>query len=167
MDTVLLPILDAVRETLGTQLASTLGGEACYLSIVPGQQVVADWCSCGGRGCGGQATVRLTDVYPSSERFPSPDGTTKTACVVVLAAVIEVSVLRCVPRPKDRATVTPAEQTTAALVAADDAMAMAKTLACCPQVQDRPNVLGRWTPVDSGDCGGGKMTVTVQLRRRR
>lgn len=164
---MLLPILDAVRAELGGALESTLGGAACYLAIVPGQQVVADWCSCGGQSCGGQATVRLTDVYPSSERFPSPDGTTKTACVIVLAAVIEVAVLRCVPRVKGKVLPSPAEQTQAALVAADDAIAMAKALACCDELQDRPNVLGRWNPVDSGDCGGGKMTVTVQLRRRR
>jgi hypothetical protein len=167
MDTTLGPLLDAVRITLGERLGSTLGGEPCHLSIVPGQQVVADWCTCGGRECGGQATVRLSDVFPSSERFPSPDGTTKTACVVMLAAIIEVQVLRCVPRVKGKVMPTPAEQTQAALVAADDAMAMAKALACCDEVQSRPNVIGRWVPVDSGDCGGGKMTVTVQLRRRR
>lgn len=167
MDKVLLPILDAVRAELGARLESTLGGSACYLAIVPGQQVVADWCTCGGQSCGGQATVRLTDVYSSGERFPSPDGSTKTACVVVLAAVIEVAVLRCVPRIKNKVMPTPAEQTMAALVAADDAIAMARALSCCPELEKRAHVLGRWNPVDSGDCGGGKMTTTVQLTRKR
>lgn len=169
MDTILLPLLDGLRESLGEKLAASMGGETCALAVVPGTQVIADWCTCGNAtGCGGMAWVRLDSVYSSSERFPSPDGSTKTSCAVVLAAVIEVGVLRCVPKmkPQTKTPPSPAEQTQAALVAASDALAMARAITCYDGVSRRPSVLGRWSPRDSGDCGGGAMTVTVKLVSR-
>lgn len=169
MDTVLSPILDALRVCTAEALTGTLGGDAlCTTSLVPGTLAVADWCTCrsGGGGCG-MAWVRLSDLFPSAAAFPSPDNSTKTSCTSVLAAVIEVGVYRCAPQPGPRGEPpTAAEQTQAALIQADDAMALHRAIKCCDEVTRRPNVLGRYTPRPGGDCGGGAWTLTVQLLRR-
>lgn len=168
MDTLLSPILDDLRACLCANLAGTLAGTpACACTLMPGAVVPADWCSCSGRGesCG-MAWVRLSDAYASTS-FPSPDGTTRGNCAAVAAAVLEVGVYRCQPAMSPQgAPPTPAQQTQAALVAADDAMAMFKTVTCCPSITARPHVVGRYTPRDGGACGGGVWTVTVSLLRR-
>lgn len=169
MDSILSPIMDDLRACACDALAGTLGGKpGCACTLMPGTLAPADWCSCNssGQGCG-MAWVRLDRLFPSGERFPSPDATTKTSCTSVLAAVLEVGVYRCQP-VTGPGGVPPsvADQTQAALIQADDAMAIHRAITCCRAVTSRPNVLGVYTPRDGGGCGGGAWTVTVQLVRR-
>lgn len=169
MDTILTPILDSLRSCVCSALEGTIGGPAgCACVLVPGVRTPADWCSCNGRGqaCG-MAWVRLSRLYSSSQRFPAQDQGTASTCGGVLAAVIEAGVYRCQPMPKGQGQPPdPAEVTQAALVAADDALAIARGIACCEQVTKRPYVLGAYDPRSSGGCGGGAWTLTVQLTRR-
>lgn len=169
MDTLLTPLMDSLRACLCAALEDTTAGPAgCFCALMPGQQVPADWCQCTGTAkCGGMAWVRLDGMFPSGDRFPAQDASTKGSCAKVLAAVLEVGVYRCVPTPSARGAAPGAvEQTNATVEAVDDAMAMHSAIACCDAIQSRPHVLGRYVPRDSGDCGGGVWTVTVQLLRR-
>lgn len=168
MDSILSPIMDDLRACACVGLADTIGGApACACTLMPGVLAPADWCSCKGDKRCGMAWVRLDRLYPSGQRFPSQDSTTQTSCTSVLAAVLEVGVYRCQPTTGPGG-IPPsvADQTQAALVQADDAMALHKAIACCTAVTSRPHLLGLYTPRDGGGCGGGAWQVTVQLVRR-
>lgn len=155
-----LTVMDALRVCLTAQLAPVCGGVA----LIPGQQAYPDSCGCGNDGCG-QAWVRLDSLYPSKQ-FPVQD-ISPTNCGSPLAAVIEVGVLRCVPTLTAGGTPpTVVALTQAAIDAAADTSAMLEALACCPEVQERPHILGRYAARDAGDCGGGVWTITVQMMRR-
>ena len=168
MDTLLGPLMDDLRACVCAALEDTLGGSvSCFCSLLPGQNAPADWCTCKGTASCGMGWVRLDNLYPSGERFPAQDGTTKASCASVLAAVLEVGVYRCQPVP-DRQGGPPAaaDQTQAALVQADDALALHRAIGCCTAITSRPHLLGRYQPRDGGGCGGGAWQVTVQLLRR-
>lgn len=169
VDTLLSPILDSLRGCVCTALGNTLGGSVeCSCSIMPGLEAPADWCSCKGAGTCGMAWVRLDRIYPSSQRFPSPDATSGGGCVTVLAAVLEVGVYRCQPTPTGQGQPpAPSAVTQAALVAADDALALVGAITCCEAITKRPYVLGAYSPRGTGGCGGGAWTVTVQLTRKQ
>lgn len=169
MDTLLGPLMDDLRACLCTALTDTMGGDvSCYCTLMPGQNAPADGCNCGGRDAKcGTAWVRLDRLYPSGERFPSPDGSTKAGCSGVLAAVLEAGVYRCQAVTGPRGDAPPAAaRTQDALIQADDAMAIAAAILCCTAITSRPYVLGTYLPRDGGGCGGGAWTVTVQLIRR-
>jgi hypothetical protein len=166
---VLLPvILDDLRANLVTRLAAIATpyeAEPCESVIYSGPQAVADWCRCSrsGGGCG-QAWTRLFGMVASTTAFPIPDQRAN-ACDAVVAAVIELGVLRCAPGPDNRGQVDPAAVTNSALQAALDAAAMREAIACAPTLdtKDRASLLGRYDPIGSGDCVGGTWQVTVQL----
>ena len=168
METLLSPIMDALRSCVCSALEDTMGGSvACSCSLMPGQEAPADWCQCNGRDTCGMAWVRLARMYPSTQRFPAQDGSTSGSCVTVLAAVLEVGAFRCQPAPKGTGQPpTPAEVTQATLTQMDDAMAMARAISCCEPITSRTHLLGTYEPRTSGGCGGGVWTVTVQLTRR-
>ena len=168
MDALLGPLMDDLRACVCGALEGTIGGPvSCFCALMPGQTAPADWCSCKGQNQCGMGWVRLANMFPSGERFPAQDSSTKASCAKVLAAVLEVGVYRCQP-VSDRNGVPPdaAAQTQAALVQADDALALHQAIACCEAVTSRPHVLGRWDPRDGGGCGGGAWLLTVQLLRR-
>ena len=168
MDTILTPIMDSLRDCVCGALESTLGGSvSCACILVPGLRAPADWCSCNGRGNCGMAWVRLDRLYPSGQRFPAQDQTTAGTCASVLAAVLEVGVYRCQPASQGNGQPpAPADITQATLIATDDALALARGIACCDAITKRPYVLGTYSPRSGGGCGGGAWTVTVQLTRR-
>lgn len=166
MDTLLSPILDDLRACVCGSLEGTLGGAVeCACLIVPGPLAIADWCSCKGSGGCGMAWVRVDRLYSSTNRFPSADSQVG-ACANVLAAVLEVGVYRCQPSPTGMGQPPVVhEQTQAALVQADDSMALARAILCCDAITKRAHVLGTYSPRGGGACGGGAWTVTVQLTR--
>jgi hypothetical protein len=85
-------------------------------------------------------------------------------CASPLAAVVEVGTYRCIPTTHTDGTApTLLEQTDQVLGQIADAGAMFAAVSCCTAITDRPHVLGTYTPRDSGDCGGGVITVTVAL----
>lgn len=168
MDALLGPIMDDLRACACSALEATIGGATtCACTLMPGTIAPADWCSCGGRtGNCGMTWVRLDRMYSSTNSFPSQDAA-PLACAVVIAAVLEVGVYRCMP-VSDAKGQPPSvvDQTQAALVQADDSMALLKAISCCDAITKRPHLIGAYTPRDGGGCGGGAWTVTVALVRR-
>lgn len=163
MDTLVLPLMDDLLACLTAELAGSQGGAPCASHLAPGARIVADRCSCTKDHCGGQAWVRLDRTYPVLPGTFTQD-TTAASCTARLVAVLELGVLRCVPVTRDRNGIAPptlVQLTEAVMVATDDARAMrCVALDCWP---DRSRVLGMYTAMDSGDCGGGTQLVTVAL----
>lgn len=165
-ETLLSPILTDLLDCVCAALGDTdAGAPACFCALMPGQIVPGEFCSCGGAGCG-MGWVRLDRLFPSSERFPIQDATTKGSCANVLAAVIEVGAYRCRSVGDARGNPPPpATRINETLTHVADAMALHRAIGCCTAVTSRRHVLGPYTPADRGDCGGGSWTVTVQLTR--
>lgn len=167
----LIDVLDSVRVELGTQLADSRAGETCFLGLYPGDQVAADHCGCGGKtgGCG-MAWVRLARLYPST-RFPNPDtAPVNVAITGPSAAILEVGVMRCLPVAGASGGVSmPSEsqQMEATLAQVSDEAAIRRTLVCATELKRRDTVLGSYTPMGLGGCGGGAWQVTVRLRPAR
>lgn len=166
MSGVLTRLLPALMDDLRACLCEALADdETCYCALYPGPLAVADWCTCKGRGDGcGMAWVRLDRLYPS-QQFPIIDNSA-TSCGSPLAVVLEVGVYRCLPTVTGQGQPpNAAAQTNAVLRQTADAAAMHKALTCCPELSasKRPTMLGVYTPVAAGDCGGGLWQVTVQL----
>ena len=172
MDQLISPIMADLAACLEASVEENTktahgGGAVCVTTLLPGQLAPMDWCSCGrGKKNCGMAWVRLDRLYPAGDNFPSQDVSTKTSCVSVLAAVLEVGVYRCRAVSASTAPIPPETRTNEALLQAADAMAMHKAIKCCESITSRPNLLGFYQPRDGGDCGGGAWTVTVKLLRR-
>lgn len=164
-DTLILPVLDALRACLCEQLAVSPGGVPCFCGLYPGGPVPADGCTCGrgATGCG-QAWVRLARVFPTTQY---PQQTNTPGCAVGLAAVIEVGVRRCLPGTSSingQVTFpTAADQAEAVRVQMGDLAAILRAITCCPALARMNPILGAYAPEDAGDCGGGVWPVTVQL----
>lgn len=167
MDRILGPLMDSLRAEACRALDDTLGGApACACTLMPGQEAPADFCTCSGRNrsCG-MAWVRLDRIVPTAQSFPAQD--TRASCTSVLSAVLEVGVLRCQPAMSPSGQPPSVEaQTQAALVEADDAMALHRAMRCTDALMGQTHALGLYTPRAGGDCGGGAWMVTVQLLRR-
>lgn len=156
-------LLDALRACLCTRLADNDAG-VCFCSLHFGTYTPAEHCDGCKDGKCGQAWVRLDRIYPSNQ-FPAQDA--RASCNAPLAAVIEAGVYRCRPTADRRGGPPDEAATTAAtLQEVKDAMLIAQAIACCPEITERPHVLGLWLPHDAGNCGGGKWTVTVRLSQR-
>lgn len=157
-------ILDALRACLCSTLTAR-EDPPCWCGIVPGPVAYPDYCGCGGEGCG-MAWARLDRIYPST-KFPAPDSTAAT-CATPLAAVLEVGVLRCWPTIQEGGKAPTVDaMANATMRATADAVSLFKAVRCCTEVTDHPYLLGVYLPQDAGDCGGGRLTVTVSLNRRR
>jgi hypothetical protein len=166
VERILGEVLDGLVTCLCAALADTPKGVPCYCGMVGGQMVIADHCSCDGDNRCGQATVRVDRIYPYDASLVTPSRT--PTCANPLAAVVEVVVYRCIPTVHaDGGAPTLLEQTDQTLGAVADAGAMYAAVRCCDAITARPYVLGGWSPRDSGDCGGGALTVTVGLTPAR
>lgn len=163
-DDLALPVLDAIRACLCTELAVSSGGETCFCGIVPGGPTVpAEWCNCGkgAAGCGG-AWVRLVRVFPWSS-WPQQDLT--AGCKGGLGMVVELGVVRCLPVGSAGSPPNAVAQAQATQVQLGDWQAMRRVLACCEALSRRDVVLGSYEPRSQGGCGGGTLTGTVKLGR--
>jgi hypothetical protein len=162
VERVLGEVLDDLVGCLCTALSSTASGSPCYCGMVGGQQAIADHCSCDGTDKCGQAWVRLDTIYAYDSNLLTPART--PTCATPLAARIEVGVYRCIPTVKaDGRGPSVTEQTNQVLGQVADAGAMLAAVGCCTSITSRSHVMGSYTPRDSGDCGGGVLTVTVAL----
>lgn len=165
MDRMLLPILDDLRACLCAALAER-DSNGCFCGLYPGPQVTADWCDCKGRGKCGMAWVRLVRAFPSSASYPSQD-TKPGSCAVVVAAVIELGVYRCLPGPDSQGNVDAAALANATIDQVRDAGAMLQAIQCCTSLARANPLLGVYAPTPNpGNCGGGTWPVTVQLLPR-
>lgn len=161
-DDLALPVLDAIRACLCTELAESPGGETCFCSLWPGLTVTADYCTCKGGGNCGQAWVRLVEVYPYAA-YPQRQFDAK--CSAGLAMTVELGVYRCMPTGTGTRPPDSAQQAEATRIQLGDWQAMRRTLACCPALARREVVLGSYTPRGQGGCGGGTLQGTVKLGR--
>lgn len=166
---ILGEVLDGLASCLRTKLAEQKA-ETCFTSMIPGHQVVDDYCDCSNEGCG-QATVRVTTVFPSS-KFPTPDNGnaaqgTGGSCGAPLVATIELAIRRCEPTGDGQGNPpTILQQTTAALRVVGDIAIIRAAVECCDAVTSRTHQLGSWTPLPStGGCGGGSWPLNVSLVR--
>lgn len=111
------------------------------------------------------AWVRLVRAFPASAAYPSQD-TKPGSCAVVLAAVIELGVYRCMPVPDSRGNMDPVALANAAIDQVADVGAMARAFACCTSLGQVNPLLGVYQPTPPSSCGGGAWPVTVQLMPR-
>lgn len=161
-DTHALPIMDALVDCLSVELARSPGGLPAFCGVVPGALVTMDYC---GPGCPGMAWVRLDGDQPSS-RFPNPGGSVSSATDPT-ALRLQMGVTRCVATSEATGEPPSAEeQAEDVRVQLGDYAAMRRAVLCCYGTgrQARPYVLGAYLPIGpQGGCGGGAMTVTVQV----
>lgn len=171
----LLDIMDSTRVELGTQLHVSRAGDPCFLGLYPGDQVAADHCSCGGSGAKatggcGMAWVRLARLYPAT-KFPTPDiAPTNLGITGPSAVILEAGVMRCLPvtgASGGASMPSEAQQMEATLVQISDEAAIRRALVCAAELQRRDTVLGSYTPMGLGGCGGGAWQVTARLRPAR
>jgi hypothetical protein len=165
-DTLAYPTVISLSACLCLELEKSGGPALCYCGPIAGE-VSLDYCGggCDGTGCGGQAWVRLLDVFPSSV-FPSVDSTLAN-CRSPFAFTIEVGVARCAPMGESGANgyVPPTmEQNVEAIrLQAADIAAMRRAVQCCFGEGDVDYILGQYTQslVNGGGCIGGAFTVIV------
>lgn len=158
-DPIAWPIASALLMCVCSELVASPGGEVCSCALVPGQIVPMDWCGCDDDACG-MAWVRVDAIFPS-DQFPVPVGIPR-GCDGPYAVRFHAGVFRCLPT-LDSSGQPPsaAEQTEATRIALGDQFAVLRGIKCCPALPKRL-LLGQWTPVSAGDCGGGFWPVTVQ-----
>lgn len=119
--------------------------------------------------CAGLAWVRVADVYPSWDSFPSQDNTWLPCGPLAYAVVLEMGMAFCMPWSDSSGSFEDADPPStvdwAAAFATQmrDQSIMRRTAACCFRATQR-RAVGGWTslPVEGG-CTGGKLTVTVSV----
>lgn len=149
-----------LRDCLCDRLDDTAAGPPCACLVLPGEQVIADYCCECDSGVG-MAWVRLSRLF-QTRSFPQP--ITEAPCPPGFqAADLEVGVLRCAAASdEDGGPPSPHALAWDAAVVMDDAAAVMDTLACCLP-SGLPRIVGEWRPSQGGGCTGGSATVTVQL----
>jgi hypothetical protein len=164
-DMLVTPIAQALLECLCEQLATTIGGPPCQCCLRPGGlNPPADACCKCGNGQG-QASVQVLSIYPTI-KFPQRGvGASLSPCTEwVWAAELALVVYRCMACADDSGFPSCDELTYDARKILSDAAAMRRAVLCCDWRDDQAIVPGEWLPVQTaGCCGGGRMTVTVDL----
>lgn len=125
---------------------------------------VADEC------CEGVAWLRVINVFPSSN-FPEQDVSVERFLPDSLAVPLELGVARCLPIADPQVGILTPAQTAANVKAIMDDRAALMRAACCLYDAGRATgevldvLIGQWTPLDDeGNCMGGTLALTVQVR---
>lgn len=165
-DTIVYPTMISLVGCLCNEFAESGLPQPCSCGPIVGE-LVLDYCTgCATGGCGGQAWVRLVQVFPSVD-FPQPSQTLN-ACNVPLAYQLEVGVVRCKPlgtASGARGFTPPTlDQNVEALrLQTADIQAMLRAINCCFSSVDLDYIVGQYNPVSpEGDCLGGAFTVWVR-----
>lgn len=171
-DLFVVPYAEALLDCLCDQLELSIGGPVCACCLRHGGHLVAmDNCSCSCDGASqGQASVQVTDVYPSS-KFPRKGlDTWDVPCRSgVWVAELTMTVYRCVAVLQEDGQPPTCPQLDADFrKIQSDRAAMMRAFACCDWRGTADEVArivpGSWTPVaPQGGCAGGFMTVLVDL----
>jgi hypothetical protein len=165
----LTTVAAALRDCLCAQLEAVGGGPVCQCCLRPGMAPppADNCCDCG--EAQGQASVQVTEIYPS-DKFPRKGIQEWTgACVAgktLWVAELTMTVYRCVAVPNEDGSFPSCEQLNAdALKIQADAVAMIQTFTCCDWHPGNKRVMpGSWQPLPNlGGCGGGMMPVFVSL----
>lgn len=166
----LTTIAAALRDCLCELLESTPGGPVCQCCLRAGMAppTADNCCDCGAGQ--GQASVQVTEIYPSN-KFPQRGITQwNGACVkgqTLWVAELTMTVYRCVAVPDESGNAPSCERlnTDAAKIQAD-ALAMIQAFTCCDWggADNKRIMPGSWQPLpNAGGCGGGMMPVYVGL----
>lgn len=159
---LLWAIAKQLRDCLCSKLADTLAGPVCRCSLMSGDQAIADICE-GEPGVGeGQAWVRMTRLFASTN-FPRPNNDTFNCAGSFWAAEFEIGVLRCAVTSDDDGQPPTADELNAETAKVfDDAFVLRWVTECCLP-STLPVVSSDWQPMSGGKCTGGRLTLTVHL----
>ncbi|MCA1841575.1 MAG: hypothetical protein LC792_00020 [Actinobacteria bacterium] len=164
-DLLVTPVATALLACLCAELEKTIGGATCQCCLRPGAVYppMDACCNCGSGQ--GQASVQVLSIWPTT-KFPQRGaGATLTPCSgFSWAAELAVVVYRCMTCPSGDRLPSCDELTLDARKIWSDAAAMRRAVMCCDWRDDQLIVPGEWQPIGpSGCCGGGRMTVVVDL----
>ena len=126
-----------------------------------GVATLEDMCACG------TAYVRIDSFTPSST-FPVQQELATMCGPEQWALTLELGIMRCPPIGTAEVLPTCDEYAAYTAKVMADAQAMRNAVICCfgPARPNRLLLLGGWQAVGpEGACGGGKMTVQVQILR--
>lgn len=154
-------LMEDLSGCLCTMLAEAGGPELCFCGVIPGSDVDTMLATLG-RCDGGMAWVRLDTSFPSTT-FPQPDQL--ASCTTLMAAVLEVGVLRPVMLGTDRRAPSMDELVAATRLQLSDRTAMQKAIQCCVTGTDVDFVylMGDYSPEGpQGGLVGGSWTLTIQ-----
>lgn len=164
-DSLVAPLLVALRDCLCEQLKSSMYGPVCRCMIVHGFALpIMDGCDCDCDQEGqGDAWVRLVRLEPEvTLQMVSPQ-----PCPTGWQAVVEMGSYRCVPTPDDGEEELPMDArvvTDSALALLADMNALLRVLGCCDALRDRDVGVDFWQAVGpSGGCAGGTLQIRVAL----
>lgn len=162
-DTLVAPLLRALRDCLCAQLQTSPLGGTCRCMIVHSSALpVMDGCDCScDGGTQGDAWVRLVRLDPDTALF----ATIASVCPPGWQAVIELGTYRCVPIPEEGVEILPESQVDATTMnLLGDMHALLRTVACCPVLRDLSVGVEFYSPIGAeGGCAGGILQLRVAL----
>lgn len=126
-----------------------------------GVSLTEDMCRCG------TAWVRI-DSYVPSDQFPAQQQVPTNCGPPQWALTLELGIARCPPIGDANVLPTDAEWIAYTDLVMADAQAMRQAVICCfgPTFPNRRYLIGSWAPFGpEGLCGGGRMTVQVQVMK--
>lgn len=155
----LLTLLPDLAACLKAQMQEAGLPETCFIGVIPGSSLTADYTGDCEDACG-VAWVRIPTYYPSQTVGRADD--TLGNCGVGLGADIEVGILRCLPMEED--PMTEAEALAAYQLQIRDAEAARRAIVCCTTLRPKDYILGSYTPIGPlGGLVGGSWTAFVGL----
>lgn len=161
-DSLVAPLLLALRDCLCAQLAGSVAGPVCRCMVVHNTGIpVMDGCDCTCEPAGhGDGWVRLVRLEPEI----GLNLATPQACPTGYQAVIELGAYRCVVTPDDGEALPERDVTDMALMLLADMNATLRVLQCCEALRDRDIGVDFWQPIGpSGGCAGGALQIRVAL----
>lgn len=154
------PKILQLSQCLSQELTAAELPGLCFLGILPGEVVIADYCGCDGDGHCGMGWVRLVGINEMPGGIQEVSG--YSPCGAELEAQVEIGVMRCAPGLKsttDLPTVT--EQLDTARVQYADMAAMLRAIRCCFSSSKDVKVVA-YTPIGpDGACIGGRWLATI------
>jgi hypothetical protein len=165
VDQTITPVVDDLLACLEAAVAR-LPDPPSIVSLRPGDRIQMllsrnlDEC------CAGLAWVRLARIYPST-RFPQEDIDATNCGSLGWAAVLEMGVARCAPRPAPEVLTSADDWGDLTRAIFNDSAAMRRAICCwadLPTQRGRLYVPGQWLPLTvEGGCAGGAQTLVVQV----
>lgn len=161
-DSLVAPLLVALRECVRTELARSVNGPVCRASIR--HSVVTptmDGCDCLCEDGQGDAWVRLVRLDPDGDGqgFALPG-----VCPQGWVAIIEMGVYRCVPLPEEGEALPEDTEHQIALAALADMNALVRVVGCCPALRDEHVGVEFWQPLGpTGGCAGSSLQIRVPI----
>lgn len=134
----------------------------CFLGVLPFGPPTLDCGDCEEGTCSGRGWVRLASAFAAKD-FPNQDAI-PGPCNGGMAYQLEVGIVRCASPFTEEGSngeaPTVAESLAYARQQLADMAAMRATF--CQVFNARDLVIGEYTPVNGGGCGGGSWLITVR-----